>query len=105
MSRRKRNPKKKWKRVVDNKMHGFGDIDFDKKIIRVNKKRSKNKPSRKRPINKGASKFPEVLDTILHEETHRKQSKLHEKTLKKKIVRKMKKMGRKQKQRLYKLYS
>lgn len=88
--------KKKYKRVVDNKMRGYGDIDFDNHIIRVNKKRSKEYSKK----NKKAG----VLDTIVHEETHRKHPRMHEKTVRKKTKKAVKKMSQSQKNREYKKY-
>ena len=43
-----------YRRKVDNKMRSFGEIDFEKKSIRINPKKG------------------EVLNTIVHEEVHRK---------------------------------
>ncbi len=63
---------KKWKRVTDNKMRWHGDIDYDKKIIRVNKAKKKNK------------KKGEISNTIVHEEIHRQHPQMHEKTVAKK---------------------
>lgn len=82
---------KKYKRVVDNRMRGFGDTDFNKKVIRVNKKRSK--------------KHGELLDTIVHEETHRKHPKMHEKNVRKTARRKIKKMSTRVKKKNFALYS
>jgi len=28
-----------WKRKVDNKMRDYGEIDYDKKLIKINKKK------------------------------------------------------------------
>ena len=95
---------KKYKRTVDNRMHGYGEIDWNKKTIRINKKRSKKDPMHKRPVNKKAHKYPEVLDTIVHEEMHRKHPKMHEKTVRKTTKKLMKKMSRKQKRKHYNLY-
>ncbi len=85
-------PAQKYERVVDNRMHGYGDIDFKKKIIRVNKKRSKK-------AGPG-----EVLDTIVHEETHRKHPKMHEKTVRKETKEAIKKMSPTQKSKQYSRY-
>lgn len=82
----------KYKRVVDNHMRWHGDIDEDKKIIRVNKSKKKNK-------HRG-----EILDTIVHEETHRKHQKMHEKTVYKKTRKIISRLSKKAKKRLYALY-
>ena len=76
----------KYKRKVDNKMRWSGDIDDKKGIIRINK-------------SKG-----DVLDTIVHEETHRKHPKMHEKTVREETRRLISKMTPKQKSLYYNLY-
>lgn len=78
----------KYKYKTDNKMRDSADIDYDKRIIRVNKKKSRNE--------KGG-----ILDSIVHEEMHRLHPQMHEKTVRKKTTAKIKKMGKKQKSRLY----
>lgn len=83
---------KKFKRVVDNKMHAFGDTDLERGIIRVNKSKRKNK-------NPG-----DIIDTIVHEETHRKHPAMHERTVRKKTKTLVKKLGRSAKRKLYSLY-
>jgi len=82
----------KWTRKVDNKMRWHGDIDEDKKIIRVNKSPSKNK-------------MPgEILDTIVHEEMHRIHPQMHEKTIRTETKHKIKSMSQKEKNKLYSKY-
>lgn len=96
--------KKQWKRCVDNKMKCYGETDFDKKKIRVNKKKSKTNPFRKRPVNKGAHKYPDILDTIVHEELHRKNPKMKEKDVRKMALALVKKMPPSQKKKYYAKY-
>lgn len=84
---------KKWKRVVDNKMRWQGDTDLEKKVVRVNKKKSKKKSGR------GG-----VIDTIVHEEMHVTHPKMHEKTVYKKTKKKVKRLTPKQKKKLYLTY-
>lgn len=88
--------RKKYKRIVDNKMRNYGDIDDDKKVIRINKKKSKEWTKK--------HKKPGVLDTIVHEETHRKHPKMGEKAVKKKTKKQIKQMGQKQKVKEYSKY-
>lgn len=102
-------PKKRggWKRIVDNRMKGdWGSTDHKKKEIRINKKRAKKIPfeGHKRPVNKNATRYPEVLDTIVHEETHRKHPKMREKTVRKVTKRQMKTMSPKAKKKMYGLF-
>ena len=71
----KKNKKTKgFTRKIDTKMKSFGDIDLEKKIIRVNP-------------HKG-----ELINTILEEEEHRKNPNLTEKVAKKKAFNKEKKL-------------
>jgi uncharacterized membrane protein len=81
--------KNNWKFKVDNRMHGHGDIDYDQKVIRVNKSKNKNK----RPGEK--------LDTIVHELNHLRHQKMTERQIVKKTKRDIKKMSPKRKQKLY----
>jgi hypothetical protein len=84
---------KSYKRVVDNKMRWHGDIDFDKKIIRVNLSNKKNK------------KPGEKLDTLLHEMDHADHPKKHEKTVRRDVKRKIDRMSRSQKQKVYSAFA
>ena len=43
-----------YKRIVDTRMHDYGDIDFDKKQIRVNPRKG------------------DLINTIIHEDLHSK---------------------------------
>ena len=86
--------KKMYKRKTDNRMHAFGDTDLDKKVIRVNKKKSKKDGER-----------GEVLDTIVHEVSHAKHPKMHEKNVRKHTKRLIKKLNRKHKSSYYRLFS
>lgn len=83
---------KKWKRKTDNRMHAFGDTDLEKKVIRVNKKKSKR------------TARGEVLDTIVHEASHAKHPKMKEKNIRVHTKRLVKKLNRKHKQSYYSLF-
>jgi len=93
-----------YKRIVDNKMKSYGDIDLDKKIIRINKDKSKKNPLFKLPVNRYASKYPDILDSIVHEEQHRKYSKMTEKEVDKKTKELVQELSRRRKQQLYNKY-
>jgi hypothetical protein len=58
----------------DKHMHAFGDIDYQKNIIRVNP-------------TKG-----DLVNTILHEEMHRKHPDMPHRTLNKKVQKKIARM-------------
>lgn len=92
---------KGYKNVVDNRMRHFGDTDLNAKIIRVNKRKAKNPPAKKQPLNNHAKKYPELLDTIVHEQYHAKHPKATEKTTKKQTRKLITKMVPKQKKKLY----
>lgn len=86
--------KHSYKRVVDNKARVFGDTDLDKKVIRINKKKSKKEGDR-----------GEVLDTIVHEVSHAKHPRMHEKTVRVHTKRLVKKLNRKQKKSYYSMFN
>jgi len=81
-----------WERIRDKRMRWSGDIDYEKKIIRVNPSKKKNK------------KPGDILDTIIHEETHRLHPKMWEKTVRKETKHKIGSMSQKQKNKLYSKY-
>lgn len=87
--------KKTYKIKKDNKIRSFGDTDIDKKVIRINKKMSKKK--------RRAKKYPEILDTIVHEAKHAKSPHMYEKNVRKHTKKAIKYMGKKVKQKYYKL--
>lgn len=74
-------------------MKGFGETDFNKRLIRVNKKRCKDEGS-----------CGEVIDTIVHEELHAKHPSMSEKGVVKKAAKLTAKMSTKRKRRLYSKY-
>ena len=83
---------KHYQRKVDNRMKQSGDIDFDTRQIRVNKTRSRGEVGG-------------ILDTIVHEETHRKHPQMREKAVKQKTTAHIKTMTPHAKQKAYKRYS
>ena len=83
----KKKPKKPFRFKKNGKMLSDGDIDFDKKIIRINKTRSKK--------HKGG-----IIDTIVHEDMHRLHPQMSEKSIRKRTTARIKKMSVKAKARL-----
>lgn len=75
---------------IDDKMKYFGDTDFDKKLIRVNKTMNRTKGSQ-----------GELLDTIVHEESHVNHPKMKEKNIQKLAGKLTKKMSHKSKEKAY----
>ena len=90
---RGRKGKDGYTRKVDNSMKGFGETDFKKKTIRINKSKKKNK-------NPGES-----LDTIVHEEQHRIHPGMKEKNIKKRTKKVIKKMSKPVKVKMYSKYA
>lgn len=87
-----RDLKKMYKVKTDNKMRWFGDTDLDKKVIRVNRKRSRK-----------SGRPGEVLDTIVHEVQHAKHPRMSESGVRKKTVKVIKNLTKRQKKSYYNL--
>jgi hypothetical protein len=85
--------RKGWERTYSNKLKGaYGETDFVKKKITINKKLHKKN---KEPI----------ISTIIHEEEHRKHPKMHEKTVRKREKKLVKKLSKKVKSKLRNKYA
>lgn len=99
--------KGEWKYVSDPKMKGaFGETDFGKKRIRVNKKLSKRAAKMKKGVHKKygmSKKETSVINTLVHERMHAQHPRMHERTVRRNTRRKVARMGRRAKQRLYSL--
>lgn len=83
---------KKYKRTTDNKMRDYGETDLEKKTVRINKSKKKNK------------KPGDILDTIVHEKMHIRHPKKLERTVRKETKKVIKKMGKKLKAKHYSLF-
>lgn len=97
---------RKYRHIVDNHLKDkgksiYGMTDDRTKTVKVNKKLSKTHPLKKRPVKKGASKYPEVKDTLYHELWHEKHPKATEKETYKKTHQAMKTISKKASQKLY----
>lgn len=88
-----KNKRKKLQFKTDNKMKWYGENDHQGQI-KINKKLLKEHPTHK-------TKYPEIASTIYHEILHSKHPKAHEKTVRKMETKGIKKMGKKQKAKLY----
>lgn len=82
-----------FKRMVDNAMRSYGEVDYGKRVIRINKKKSKK-------TGKG-----ELLDSIVHEEQHVKHPRMKEKGIKRLTEKLTKRMPSKVKRRHYARYN
>ena len=58
----------RWRWVVDNRMRDYGDIDFERRIIRINRERH-------------ALDGESLIDTLFHEDLHRLFPYLGERTV------------------------
>lgn len=74
-------------------MKHFGETDYEKKVIRINKNKAKK-------VGPG-----ELLDTIVHEETHKGNPNLKENSIRKKAMKKIQHMTPKQKSKMYGKYN
>jgi len=77
-----------FKRIKVKRGKHFGQIDLKKKIIKVNVSKKKNK------------RRGEIIDSMVHEETHRLHPRMGEKNVKKLTEKRLKRMSAKQKQKL-----
>jgi len=82
----------KWIRLIDNGMKDYGEINYHKKIIRINKHKSKK-------LGRGG-----IIDTIVHEELHRIYPHLGERQIKKLTEVKLIKMDAAVKKMYYNKY-
>ena len=89
-----------WKHVVGNVKGGFGETDFNKKIIKIDKKKHKMK----KYANDYSKSENTLINTITHEESHVKYPKKTEVQIRKLAKNKVKKMGPKLKTKLYNKY-
>jgi len=85
-----------WKFVVDDHLRAYGETDFDKKVIKINKKKAKKSAK--------AGVKGELIDGITHEIHHMKNPKASEEATIRATRAKVKRMSEKEKQRLYKLF-
>lgn len=77
-------------------MKAYGETDFDRGIIRINKKKAQK--SRKRGVR------GELIDTIVHEELHVMHPNKGERKIIKLTKKALKNMSDKTKQKFYSLY-
>jgi hypothetical protein len=82
---------KSYKRVVSNKMKDFGETNFQKRTIRINKSKKKNSSG-------------DIIDTIVHEKEHILHPRKHEYTVRRDTKKKLKRMGSVQKAKHYSLF-
>src|SRR5258707_1126924 len=84
---------KRWKRKVNNRLKAWGETDFEKKTITIRKKAGKGQV-----IGHIKNKPGNVLDSIVHEENHRKHPNMKENAIKRKTKWQILKMSKGRKQ-------
>lgn len=96
--------KSSWKIKIDNRLRGaYGETDYEKKIIRINKKRHKSTRHMRITPNKDGSE--KLIATLHHEVNHVLHPKKREKTVRKEEKTFLKKGTQKAKKKLYSLIS
>lgn len=91
---------RKWKMKVDNSMKGvFGETDTATGVIKINKNLHKQKSGGH--LDKNPNGTEKLLGTIVHELTHARHPRMHEKNVRKAEKRLVKKMSTRQKRRAY----
>lgn len=92
---------KPFKRRVNNKLRGmFGETDYEKRTIEINKKQHK----RARSLAGLPKKDRSLLNTIVHEETHAAHPRMHERAVRKTTRKRVTRMPRKEKNKMYARY-
>ena len=95
--------KRDFKRHVDNKMKGaYGETDYAKKTIRINKKRHKSASSGRITKNRDGSES--LINTIVHEELHASHPKMKEKTVRRTALKLVTRLKPRTKKKIYSLY-
>lgn len=90
-----------WKYRAKKLKGSYGETDFDKKTITVDKarhKKAKKQTFKQRGFSK---KDASLINTIVHEKMHQKHPKMHEKTVRRKSRKVVKKLSPKTKKKLY----
>ena len=94
--------RKIWKYVVKNIPKTYGETDFGRKVVAVNKQYHKSKSNQPPQVRKNKDGSANLLDTIVHEAVvHKNHPNLHEKTVRKLTPKLIKRMSKKRKQKLY----
>lgn len=99
--------KKGWKFKTDNKLRGaFGETDFAKKTVRINKKKHVDKKAlaRERRYNRLKNGHESMLDTIAHELDHVAKPNATERATAKHAKQGIKKLSTRKKRKLYRLF-
>lgn len=93
-----------WKFETDNKLRGaFAETDFNKKLVRINKKKhtDPNALKRERRYARNKNGSESILDSLVHEMGHIANPKASEKKVEKQAKKLTKKMSTRIKKRIY----
>lgn len=97
-----------WKRVFKKvkDTHGplYGLTNPNTRTIAINKSAHKTKGDHPRWVAKNKNGHASIIDTIVHEEMHRKHPRMKEKTVRKLTPKKVKRMSKKLKNKIYSKY-
>lgn len=92
--------KNAWTYRVNNKLKGtFGETDPAKRTIEINKKLHAQKSGGH--LIKNANGTEKLIGTIVHETIHAQHPQMHEKTVRKLTPRRLQKLSKRTKGRLY----
>lgn len=86
-----------WKVKIKNKVPYYGDVDYKKKVIVINKALHKKKKGMYGIPKKDAT----IINTLTHEKMHIDHPKMHEKNVRKNTRTVLAKMSDKHKKKLY----
>lgn len=93
--------KKIWKHVIGKVKGAYGETDTNTKVIKINKAYHKSKWNHSPAVKKNKNGTANLLDTEVHELMHAKHPKMHERTVRKKTPKKIKRMSKRAKVRVY----
>lgn len=93
--------KKIWKYVKGKIKDCYGETDDKKKVVKINKQYHKSKWNHGPAIKKNKDGTANLLDTETHELMHKSHPRMKEKTVRKKTPKKIKRMSKKQKEKIY----
>lgn len=100
--------KKGWKFTTNNKLRGaYGETNFNKKTVQINKKKHKNKKAlqKERRYNTLKDGTESILDTIGHELGHVANPNAGERKIAKRAKKGIKKLSTRAKKKMYRLFS
>ena len=86
-----------WRYITSKNLKSFGETDYEKRTITINKNRHNNKKALKKYPEKDRS----IINTIVHEVAHKDHPNMNERNVRKLARKKVASMSRNQKTKLY----